>query len=79
MATWMPQNSRPPSLATAIAAQVMASATPPPAYSERVYQVIQPSLVLIQTYTRNADGKDEHGLGSGSLTVRVTAVAASLV
>ncbi len=46
-------------------AQVMASATPPPAYSERVYQVIQPSLVLIQTYTQNAAGKDEHGLGSG--------------
>ena len=46
-------------------AQVMASATPPPAYSERVYQVIQPSLVLIQTTTRNADSKDAHGLGSG--------------
>ncbi len=46
-------------------AQVMASATPPPAYSERVYQIIRPSLVLIQTRTRDADGKDEHGLGSG--------------
>src|SRR5512136_1882077 len=46
-------------------AQVMASATPPPAYSERVYQVIRPSLVLIQTTTRDADGKDEHSLGSG--------------
>ncbi len=46
-------------------AQVMASATPPPAFSERVYQIIQPSLVLIETRTRTADGKDEHGLGSG--------------
>ena len=46
-------------------AQVMASATPPPAYSERVYQIIQPSLVLIQTRTRDAGGKDEHSLGSG--------------
>ncbi len=46
-------------------AQAMASATPPPAYSEQVYQVIQPSLVLIQTSMRDAEGKDEHGLGSG--------------
>jgi S1-C subfamily serine protease len=46
-------------------AQVMASATPPPAYSERVYQVIRPSLVLIQTRAKDANGEDEHGLGSG--------------
>ncbi len=46
-------------------AQAMASATPPPAYSERVYQVIQPSLVLIQTEDPGADGTVEHGLGSG--------------
>ena len=46
-------------------AQVMASATPPPAYSERVYQVIRPSLILIQTRTKDANGEDEHGLGSG--------------
>jgi S1-C subfamily serine protease len=46
-------------------AQAMASATPPPAYSERVYQVIRPSLVLIQTQSQNADGDDKHGLGSG--------------
>lgn len=46
-------------------AQAMASATPPPAYSARVYQAIQPSLVLIQTERKDDDGKDEHGLGSG--------------
>jgi S1-C subfamily serine protease len=46
-------------------AQVMASATPPPAYSEQVYQVIRPSLVLIQTQSQDAHGEDEHGLGSG--------------
>jgi S1-C subfamily serine protease len=46
-------------------AQAMASATPPPAYSERVYQVIQPSLVLIETEAPGEDGKAEHGLGSG--------------
>jgi len=43
----------------------MASATPPPAYSERVYQAILPSLVLIQTKIETQDGEDDHGLGSG--------------
>jgi S1-C subfamily serine protease len=43
-------------------AQALASATPPPAFSARVYQVIRPSLVLIQT---QSPGTDEHGLGSG--------------
>jgi S1-C subfamily serine protease len=44
----------------------MASATPPPPFSEGVYQVIQPSLILIQTsLPATADGKPDHGLGSG--------------
>jgi S1-C subfamily serine protease len=42
-------------------ASAMASATPRPAYSETVYQIIQPSLVLIQVETK--DGTK--GLGSG--------------
>ena len=49
-------------------AQVMASATPPPAFSEGAYQAIQPSLVLIQTRTQttNVDTEEEgHVLGSG--------------
>jgi len=46
-------------------AQAMASATPPPAYSDRVYHIIRPALVLIQTQTPDASGEDEHGLGSG--------------
>ncbi len=46
-------------------AAAMASATPPPAYSRRVYEIIRPSLVLIQTYGRNASGESEDGLGSG--------------
>jgi S1-C subfamily serine protease len=41
-------------------AQAMASATPRPAYSDLVYQVIQPSLILIETHSA-----DENGLGSG--------------
>ena len=46
-------------------AHALASATPPPAFSQRVYQVIQPSLVLIQAKSPGADGKGEHSLGSG--------------
>ena len=45
--------------------QVLASATPPPAYSQEVYQVIQPSLVLIQAKSTSADGKEQDSLGSG--------------
>ena len=46
-------------------AMTMASATPPPAYSARVYQAIQPSLVLIQTDAAGTSGDVDHGLGSG--------------
>ena len=41
-------------------AQALASVTPPPAFSERVYQEIQPSLILIETHSGVEDG-----LGSG--------------
>lgn len=46
-------------------AQTMASATPPPAFSAQVYQIIRPSLVLIQSTHPGSDGKDEGSLGSG--------------
>jgi S1-C subfamily serine protease len=46
-------------------AQTLASATPPPAYSEQVFQVIQPSLVLIQTKSTDTSGNAEDALGSG--------------
>lgn len=48
-------------------ADALASVTPAPAFSERVYQAVRPSLVLIET-TRNDDDvpRGEHdGLGSG--------------
>ncbi len=48
-----------------MAADVMASATPPPAFSEQVYQQIQPSLVAIETQGTGPDGKPVDGLGSG--------------
>jgi S1-C subfamily serine protease len=46
-------------------AQALASATPPPAFSARVYQAIQPSLVLIETQAPGADGEVEYGVGTG--------------
>ncbi len=48
-----------------LAAQVMASATAPPAYSAGVYQAIRPSLVLIQVHSPEAEGEEYDGLGSG--------------
>lgn len=43
----------------------MASATPPPANSRLVYQVILPSLVFIRTEGANRDGEEGFGVGSG--------------
>lgn len=44
----------------------LASATPRPAQASLVYQVIQPSLVLIQTERGNGEsGEIDHSLGSG--------------
>lgn len=44
---------------------VMASATPPAAYSAQVYQAILPSLVLIQTQVENPHSDATRGVGSG--------------
>ncbi|MBE0409666.1 MAG: trypsin-like peptidase domain-containing protein [Anaerolineales bacterium] len=46
-------------------AQVLASATPPPAYSSQVYQAVRPSLVLIQARNVDQDGEERNSLGSG--------------
>ena len=48
-------------------ANVMASATPRPAFSEQVYQAVLPSLVLIEAQSPNASDKSkpEESLGSG--------------
>jgi S1-C subfamily serine protease len=59
-------------------AQAMASATPPPAYSAQVYQVIRPSLVLIQTESAGENGKTKHGLGSGVVVNDNGAILTSL-
>jgi S1-C subfamily serine protease len=46
-------------------ARAMASATPPPALSAHVYQVIQPSLVLVQAQSSAGNGTVAGDLGSG--------------
>ncbi len=46
-------------------ASVMASATPPPALSARIYQAVQPSLVQVETKILTPDGKEEGGRGAG--------------
>lgn len=46
-------------------AQVMGSATPPPAFSDQVYQVIQPSIVLIEAKGADTSSKGSEALGSG--------------
>jgi S1-C subfamily serine protease len=45
-------------------AKALASVTPPPAFSEQAYGLIQPSLVLIQT--KEAPSRDGSGDGLGS-------------
>jgi S1-C subfamily serine protease len=46
---------------------VLASATPPAPFSEAVYEIIQPSLVLIQAKIPGTDGKTDDSLGSGTI------------
>ena len=46
-------------------ASAMASATPPAAYSAQVYQIIRPSLVLIQVEEKHENAESDFGLGSG--------------
>lgn len=50
-----------------VVASAMASATPRPPDSVRVYQTIQPSLVLIETERDGDNGGMDIGLGSGTV------------
>jgi S1-C subfamily serine protease len=47
-------------------AEALASVTPAPAFSEMVYQAVQPSLVLIETKRPDEDGEPHSGDGLGS-------------
>jgi S1-C subfamily serine protease len=59
-------------------ANVMASATPEPPASRLVYQIIQPSLVLIQTEEAGQGGTTDFGIGSGVIVDDQGAVLTSL-
>lgn len=48
-----------------VVVQAMSSATPPPAWSEQVYEIVRPSLILIQVKSPDKTGKSEDGVGSG--------------
>ena len=48
-----------------VVASALASATPRSPFSVQVYQIIQPSLVLIQTESDGTNGELDHSLGSG--------------
>jgi len=47
--------------------QVLASATQPAPFAETVYEIIQPSLVLIQSKIPGTDGRSDFGLGTGTI------------
>lgn len=61
-----------------LVAQAMASATPQSAFASRVFQVIQPSLVLIQTKGENRQHEHENGLGSGVIVTGTGEILTSL-
>jgi S1-C subfamily serine protease len=46
-------------------AEALASVTPAPAHSARVYQAIRPSLVFVQTQRSDEEGEEGVGVGSG--------------
>ncbi len=59
--------------------EAIAAITPAPAYSSLVYQVIRPSLVLIQVETAGSDDKQPgNGLGSGVVIDREGSILTSL-
>lgn len=58
--------------------EVMASATAPPSYSSQVYQVIRPSLILVQVEKERGDDESGYGLGSGVIVDRFGNILTSL-
>jgi S1-C subfamily serine protease len=59
-------------------ATALAEATLPPALSARAYQLIRPSLVLIETKAAAEDGEADSGLGSGVVVDASGAILTSL-
>ncbi len=61
-----------------IAARVMASATPPPSWGSRVYDIIAPSIVQIRAKLPGADAKDEQVSGTGVIVDPAGTILTSL-
>ena len=59
-------------------ASALASQTPEPALSQRVYEAIQPSLVLIETKTADAKGDPSKAIGSGVIVNELGDILTSL-
>jgi S1-C subfamily serine protease len=59
-------------------AEAMASATPAPNYSSRVYQAVRPSIVLIQTQSGSSPEDANYGLGTGVVIDAVGDILTSL-
>jgi S1-C subfamily serine protease len=59
-------------------AQVLGSATPPASFSSQVYQIIQPSLVLIETKASHKNSPEDLGLGSGVVIDKTGNILTSL-
>jgi S1-C subfamily serine protease len=59
-------------------AQALASATPPPAHSAQVYQIIRPSLVFVEVEVPSADGDVQSAFGSGVVINRNGDILTSL-
>jgi S1-C subfamily serine protease len=64
-------------VSTAISS-AMASATPRPPFSEHVYEIIQPSLLLIEAELPGENGDTNTGLGSGVIINRFGDILTSL-
>jgi S1-C subfamily serine protease len=62
----------------AVVSSAMASATPRPAYASQVYQIIQPSLVWIESDDTDRNGKEHTGLGTGVIIDRAGDILTSL-
>jgi len=62
----------------AVVANALASATPRPAYSTQVYQIIQPSLVWIESDGADSNGDSHTGLGTGVIIDRAGNILTSL-
>jgi len=62
----------------AVVSSALASATPRPAYSTQVYQIIQPSLVWIEADGTSRGGDAQTGLGTGVIVDGFGSILTSL-